>query len=147
EVSRYAGSGFESSITGLAWSPDGQKIAILQGSAIIIWDANTGAILKFLNDEGDYSTINSVSWKPDNSQIAAPATDEDAVGTRSTKIEIWDVTTSGLAGELIRKFDVGSMYAVAWSPDGSQIAGGGFDGTLKTFDPLGNILTTFAGNA
>ena len=100
------------------WSPDGAKL--LSGSldnTIHIWDADVGTELLTLS--GHIANVNQAQWNPDSRRVASASDD----GT----VRIWDAET----GEELAVIQVGSrVFAVAWSPDGSQLAYGGLEGTL-----------------
>ncbi len=94
------------------WSPDGTKIVSSSlDSTVRIWDATSGAALFTLSGHSDLVT--HVAWNSDNQQVASASND----GT----VRIWDALT----GEALEVIKVGSrVFAVAWSPDGSQLYGG-----------------------
>ncbi len=149
EISSYAGSAVGNTITDAVWSPDGQNIAIAEGALVTMWEASTGTIVQFLYDTADDAgDVTKVAWSPDGSIIAAGNAHHDLVtGTVIYRVAFWDATQPGMEGKLVNKVDVGTIYALAWKPDGTQLAGGGIDGQIKIFDPInGDISLTLAGH-
>lgn len=121
----------------IVFSPDGHHIAFACNNTLHVQNVDTGSTLYtwYLPSVETYSGVKedkvfTVSWSPDGSQIAA--------GTKFG-IRFWDAATGeaiswneqGAIGE--RKQEVLSnhwspyhhdeMRAIAWSPDGKQIAG------------------------
>lgn len=111
------------------WSPDGTKIVSSSlDSTVRIWEAISGEALFTLSNHTDFVT--HVSWNPDNQRVASASND----GT----VRIWD----GLTGEALEVIEVGSrVHAVAWSPDGDQLAYGGIEGKV-TIVPVSNTILT-----
>src|SRR5258706_7284245 len=81
---RYTLPGHTSSITRIAWSPDGNILASPSGDRTIkLWDTITGQLLHTLSDHTD--SINDVAWSPDNIVIASASDD--------ASIKLWDTRT------------------------------------------------------
>jgi len=102
----------------------------------------------------------SVAWSPDGKQIAS--------GSSDTTIKIWDSQSgdcqSTLTGHSNRFFFLSSfslsalsigvltsrdfrVLAVAWNPDGKQIASGSWDNTIKIWDlQSGGCQSTLTGH-
>jgi GTPase SAR1 family protein len=97
----------------IAWSSDGQKLAVAYNSHYIaILHPQTGQILHniktFRDDKEALARHNSISWSPDGQVMAACST---------YSFEIWNVTT----GQRLYLFEQG-RDKVSWSPDGTLIA-------------------------
>ena len=118
---KLAGAVFEvedSAENRVQFSPDGRTIAAVarMGSRtssehlIYVWDVETGALLHTL-DALDKSLGDSVSYSPYGNRLVT-------VGGNAAKV--WDVKTGALLHTL---HGVGTKYAIAVSPDGSQTAG------------------------
>ena len=105
----------------LAFSPTGQTLASADGDgAIELWDITTGELLKTITPaSGAFFT----AYSPDGETLAS--SDREA-------IHLWDVDS----GELLQTFTghVGSIYAIAFSPDGRTLTSGGSDGTLLLWE-------------
>jgi WD40 repeat protein len=62
----------------------------------------------------DNAWINSVAWSPDSTRVA--------VGSQSSDVEIWDISTTHRIAQLDGAS--GAVQSVSWSPDGRYIAAG-----------------------
>jgi WD40 repeat protein len=115
---------------GLAWSPDGTRIARsgrFGGSSenfepIRLYDAGTGKEVASLT--GHRGAIRHLAYSADGSRLAGGGWDR--------RIHVWDLTTGQelLFGPGHR----GQVDAVAFSPDGKTLASAGQDGTLRLWD-------------
>jgi WD40 repeat protein len=108
----------------VAYSPDSKMLAVGEHSAVRLYDAATGKPGLVL--EGHTSDINALAFSPDGKRIAslsgrqvARVIDREA---EPGEIIVWDLQTK--AKHVIKPYKQGG-YAVAWSPDGSQLATGG----------------------
>jgi WD40 repeat protein len=109
-----------------AWSPDGQYI----GAPGAIWRAETGERIRRFNTSS-YGATYRVAWSPDGQKFAwAMLPDENA-------IYIWDRSTDSI--HRIAAHDR-PVWSLAWSPDGSQIASGSTDHTMKIWDVASKTL-------
>jgi len=112
-----------SSIWGIAWSPNGDRLATghFDGS-VDIWDATTMTVLQTL--EGHTGFVTSLSWKPDGSQLIS--------GGKGSEARVWDTQTGQLVGILP---DISSSYVTAatWNSDGTRIFTYGFDASPSSF--------------
>jgi WD40 repeat protein len=109
------------------WSPDGTRLAGVEGASTLkIWDALTGSEIRVF--EAQAGLIHDIVWHPDSEIIAVASSDGTVLnGT----VRIWDTNTS----ELLDIFQSASpVYAVDWSPDGTQLVYGG--GIPQGGDPL-----------
>jgi eukaryotic-like serine/threonine-protein kinase len=142
-------------IRAVAWSPDGQNIASVSDDATArVWNAATGRrIFTYLNHD---SEVFAVAWSPDGQHIASGGWDHT--------VQVWDAVHNarGVASMLrwlkslelflgFRDFTYRShtdqVYAVAWSPDGQDIASAGKDHTVQVWQALtGRNITTYGGH-
>jgi len=130
--------GHASSIRGIAWSPDGTRIASgALEEAVRAWDATTGNEMmtygywlgltvapdgKRIADM-DYG-VGPVVWSPDGQHIASP--------TYLGPVGVWEARTGqNIAGY---RGHVGQVHALAWSPDGTRLATGGDDGIVQVWE-------------
>jgi Tol biopolymer transport system component len=128
------------------WSPDGTRIAYLDGDFFNqrVTPFPPSAAVAVMNADGsgrhDVTPVNgadSVSWSPDATQIAYAI-------SSSGKIVVVNVDGSG-------SLQVGSGFDPAWSPDGSKIAfGNAVSSTaIFTMNPDGSdvqVLASFPGH-
>jgi WD40 repeat protein len=106
----------------LLWSPDNTQIAGGSVDGIIhIWNVASGVEITLL--VGHSKPVLDLAWNPDGTSIISSALDKS--------VRIWDVATS----QQIEQFATqGSSTAVAWIPDGSQVA---FSGNPQSNSPFG----------
>ncbi len=91
------------SVSAVAWSPQGSRLATGDADTIRIWDGFSGELLATFDNAGHPL---SLTWSPSGTQLASATLD----------VQIWDVAT----GQLVEEFP-GLAGVVAWSPDGTQI--------------------------
>ena len=125
-------SGHTEGVIGVAFSPDGTRIASGSGGrfgrwggwdyAVHLWDANTGSHLRTLNGHRD--RVNSLSFSPDGATLASGSYDDTA--------RLWDVNT----GSHLRTLDGHTDWIrdVSFSPDGTTIATASGDNTVRLWD-------------
>jgi WD40 repeat protein len=123
------------SVFGLAFSPDGQQLAVA-GQGVTIWDTTNGretAVLK-----GHENHVLSVAFHPDGKRIASASADHT--------IRIWDASH----GQLVRTLQghQNRVLDVAFSPDGERLASASFDRSVKLWDAsTGREIHTLLGHS
>ena len=124
--------GHDGVVIGVAWSSDGQRLASMEwDNAIRVWDPKTGVciqVLQHLDDPENF--FNGLAWSP----LSPDGTENQrlATGTHRHGFEVFDFTTQRQrgGGQQISMW----IRDVAWSSDGTLLAGGGDDGTLHIWD-------------
>ena len=109
-------------VRGVAFSPDGKRIASAVGQKAWIWDLRTGRTTLRLSGPGQQ--VISVAFSPDGSRLAGA--DNDGA------VWVWDAVT-GQQVHCLRGH-VGMVLAIAFSPDGRRLVSGGEDQTVKVWD-------------
>ncbi|OIP71499.1 MAG: hypothetical protein AUK43_06010 [Oscillatoriales cyanobacterium CG2_30_40_61] len=140
----------EQKVRGVAFSPDGTKIATASNDCTVkLWDSN-GNLSRTLIDPAitpkgktcsdksshKYSVL-GVAFSPDSKMIASASADNT--------IKIWD---SG-DGHWIKTLEghTDSVYRVRFSPDGNTLASASADKTIKLWNPnKGKLLHTLTGH-
>jgi eukaryotic-like serine/threonine-protein kinase len=120
-VPPLAGSVDTGHVGGLAYSPDGQRIAAGINQLLNVWDAESGkAVLSF---RAHQYIIKSLGYSPDGKRIATTSYE--------SKIKLWDAET----GKELLGIPNDGGATIAFSPDGKRIAGGS-DQLVKVWDAL-----------
>jgi WD40 repeat protein/transcriptional regulator with XRE-family HTH domain len=114
------------SVYGVGWSPDGNRLASCGlDQTIRLWDTTTGACVQVLRDRGlDDTAFFSLAWSPAGHSLAC--------GTLLQGVRIWDVTTGSQHGA--DGTQASSIRQVAWSSDGTRLAGVGEDSHVYVWD-------------
>lgn len=121
-----AGSGLypNFSVSALAWSPDGTRIASSLGDKTIqLWHAATGKLITTYHTQSDW--IYDFAWSPDSRLLAT--------ANKNHTAQLWDIKT----GKLLLTYSghTDNVRDIAWSPDGSRIATASNDHTVQIWDP------------
>jgi WD40 repeat protein/serine/threonine protein kinase/two-component SAPR family response regulator len=120
----------------VSYSPDGSLIASTgEDSTVRLWDSTTGVPLRVFHIHPHRHGGTNLAFSPDGLLLAAstePVGPEQSSG-RPALVVIWDVTSEEqLATIDDLRFRV---WGMAFSPDGQQLAIGGFGGFLTIRDP------------
>ena len=134
----------------IAFSPNGQSLAVASGIGVWLYDVATSRELMLLPSA---SAVNSVAFSRDGMQLASGSVD----GT----VALWDIAT----GQNTNTFEARrgkispiafsqketltaprSVESVAFSPDGKLIASGRKDGTIVLLDIANGNATTIEGH-
>jgi WD40 repeat protein/serine/threonine protein kinase len=123
-------------IAGVAYRPDGRRLAAPSGDVLKVWDAETGA--EVLACSGHQRNIVGVAFSPDGNRLASAGLD--------ATVRVWDATT----GQGV--FTLGDLpdgaLSVAFSPDGERLALGTTAGIVRVVAAAtGEKLFTLRGPA
>jgi WD40 repeat protein len=117
-------SGHKAGVWGLAYSPDGKRIATGDNAGIVkVWDAETGKELLTL-EHSLGSKIRALTFSPDGKYLAS--------GSQNGLGKVWDSASGKLVITL--SGHTSTLKDFAFSPDGTRIATAGYDGTLRIWD-------------
>ena len=108
-------------ILAVAWSPDGQVIAVSAGQSVSLLEAETlEETLRWKLG----ATTGSLAWSPDSQFLAA--------GSRDGQVHIWELS-SGKLVQSIQAHKKG-VNSIAFHPSGGVLASGGNDAVARLWD-------------
>jgi WD40 repeat protein/mono/diheme cytochrome c family protein len=113
-------------ISSIDFSPDGQTLAISGFHEILLWKADGSERLGRL--VGLSERIQSLRFSPDGKLLAATG----GLPGRDGEVQIWDVEKKTLSLSVSVTFD--TLYGVSWSPDGTKVAFGCADNTVRAIE-------------
>lgn len=136
-------SGHSNIVWNVAFSPDGRMLAsVSSDNTAKVWDWDNGELLKSLDFPAD---VVSVSFSPDGKVLAVGGVDEPQNEVR--KAAIWTFSV-GSWDPLIKFPEYSNIAAMAYSPDGQTLIGGGTSRNVqlwRTGDgaPLFTLIHTY----
>lgn len=131
-------TGHDRWVYSLSFSADSSRMVSSAGDRTMrIWDVSTGQLLRTVStDPNALYAEGSMRWSLDGSTITSH---------NGTEIHFWDSTSGELIGTWLGH--TLSMRSAAWSPDGSRIAAGSIDQTIKIWDAsTGMLSSTLSGH-
>jgi WD40 repeat protein len=126
-------------VWGVAFSPDGQMLASVSSDRTArIWDWRRGTLLKSLDFPGE---VSSVSFSPDGQTLAVGGVDEPQ--NQIQYVAIWTYSVDSWK-PLLKFPEYLNMTAMAYSPDGRWLIGGGASRNVQVWQASdGTSLFTF----
>src|SRR5262245_3602319 len=113
-------------VTDLAFSPDGQLLAVSGYHEVLIHKGDGSGLVARL--VGLSERIQSLAFSPDGKTLAVSGGDPGRFGG----LQLWDVAKKSLRLSIPVSFD--TVYGVSWSPDGNLVACGASDNKVRAFD-------------
>ena len=125
-------------IPALAFSPDGSLLAVAGFHEVLLWKADGSELVARL--VGLSERIESLAFSPDGKKLAVTGGRPARMG----EVQVWDVAKRKLALSVPVTFD--TVYGASWSPDGTKIAFGCADNTVRAIDAKTGEQILFMGS-
>jgi len=117
-------------VSALAYSPDGSILAVSGYHEVLLHSADGSNLIARL--VGESPRIESLAFSSNGAMLAVAG----SAPARFGEIQIWDVSTNGLAAPTnaqLKSFKIASdsVYGISFSPDASRVAVGCADKTVR----------------
>jgi len=113
-------------VTAIDFSPDGQLLAVAGFHEVLLHKADGSGIAARL--VGLSERIESVRFSPDGKRLAVTG----GLPSRMGELQIWDVDQKALQLSIPITYD--TVYGASWTPDGSLVAIGCSDKSVRGFN-------------
>jgi WD40 repeat protein len=113
-------------LTALDYSPDGALLAVSGYHEVLLHKADGSGLAGRLI--GLSERVQSLAFSPDGKSLAVAGGSPGRFG----EVQVWDVARKKLKTSASLTFD--TLYGVSWSPDGSKIAVGCSDNSVRAID-------------
>jgi len=125
-------------ISSIDYSPDGALIAVSGYHEVLLHHADGSGLAARLI--GLSERVQKVKFSPDGKKLAVAG----GLPARSGEIQIWTVGSRKLSMSIPVGFD--TLYGISWSPDGTRVAVGLPDSTVRAFDVKSGEQVLFKNN-
>jgi len=125
-------------IPALAFSPDGSLLAVAGFHEVLLWKSDASELVGRL--VGLSERIESLSFSPDGKRLAVTGGRPARMG----EVQIWDMAKRKLALSVPITYD--TVYGASWSPDGTKVAFGCSDNTVRGIDAKTGEQILFMGS-
>jgi WD40 repeat protein len=123
-------SGHEGPVNGVAFSPDGTRLASASFKTVRLWNTQTRQLVGEPM-MGHNEAVNAVAFGPDGHRLVSASSDNT--------IRLWDADTRKLLSSIPPEQN--AIFTVAFSSDGHHVATGVLDdGTIRLWDVSGDKL-------
>ncbi len=112
-------------VSALAWSPDGGTLAVSGFHEVVLHDGEDGQMIGRL--VGESPRVESLAFSTDGKLLAVAGGAPSEYG----EIQLWDMAKRQLVRSI--KTTTDSVYGVSFSPDGTRVAVGCADKTVRAF--------------
>ncbi len=124
-------------ITAVEFSPDGSLLAVSGYHEVLLYKADGSGLLARLI--GLSERVQSLAFSPDGKSLAVAGGSPGRFG----EIQVWDVARRRL--KLSHTVTADTLYGASWSPDGTKIAFGCADNTLRAIEATSGKQVLFQG--
>ena len=155
-IGRWINASYRTFIDAISYSPDGKTLASAsEDGTIRIWDVESeeprSTTFEGLRGAQASEPLQAYSmdgfvlaYSPDGKTLATSSRDDLA---KDTTIQLWDAVTCKHKASLTTEH-FGTIYSIAFSPDGHILAGGGRRGGVCIWDVTsGELKTTLTGHS
>ncbi len=125
-------------IPALAFSPDGSLLAVAGFHEVLLWKGDGSELVGRL--VGLSERVESLAFSPDGKKLAVTGGRPARMG----EVQVWDVAKRKLALSVPVTYD--TVYGASWSPDGTKIAFGCVDNTVRAIDAKTGEQVLFSGS-
>ena len=113
-------------LTALDFSPDDTLLAVSGYHEVLLHKADGSGLVARL--VGQSERIESMAFSPDGKSLAVTGGSPGRLG----EVQVWDIASRKLTYSLPVTYD--TVYGASWSPDGTKIAFGCADNTVRAID-------------
>jgi len=125
-------------VTAIDFSPDGRILAVGGFHEVLLWRADGSELLARL--VGLSERIESVRFSPDGRNLAVTG----GLPCRMGEVQVWDVAARKLTLSVAVTSD--TLNGASWSPDGSKVAFGCDDNSVRAIDSRTGEQVLFMGS-
>lgn len=116
-------------VTHLAWASEGMQLASVGNGLLCVWDGEMGTLLESFEIPfgrlgilvTHLASVTDLAWAPGKPQLA--------IGDQDGRVHIWNTHTGEV--ESVWDANIYTELSLAWSPDGSRLATGGYALTMS----------------
>jgi WD40 repeat protein len=128
----------------VAFSPDGERLLTAGADGMVkLWELDTGQELgafKFEPTRYGIRGVINAAFSPDGKQLAALTEGPESMA------RVWEIETGKIVFEASRHVEMDTNFALAFSPDGNDLAISGLNITLTIYDiRSGKVINNIAG--
>lgn len=113
-------------ITAVAYSPDGKLLAVSGYHEVLLHKADGSEVVARL--VGLSERVQALAFSPDGKWLAVAGGDPGRFG----EVQVWDVARKRLKLSVPITYD--TVYGVSWAPDGTKVAFGCADNSLRAIE-------------
>jgi WD40 repeat protein len=124
----------QSSSHWMTQTDDGRLLAVPCDANILLYDAQTGALIRTLT--GHTGVAFRPAFSSDGKRLAS--------GYANSNLRVWDVATG--REELMLTDHTHPVWSVAYDPEGKRLVSADAGGTVKVRDAEGRVVTTLQGH-